>query len=187
MSRKRDNLLRKHADAGKLERHIPTSVRPAKRCAYLTESAVSELSDSSAAALIGGRGAILAALDHWVLGGRIHGELQGQFLKPLGEPPPDVWEIKVRSPTIQSRIIVRFAAPDVLVVTHCRTRGELDRAGAFDDVMRDCVAEWDALFHGESPFSGNSIHEYVTENCDNFPHKGRRPSDTKRKKGSRRV
>jgi hypothetical protein len=34
--------------------------------------------------------------------------------------------------------------------------------------MDACAQKWNELFPGVPPFSGKTIHDYVTENCDDF-------------------
>lgn len=159
--------------AGRLWSYVPRSRHSPKRGIYLTERAVREIVDSALQKLAG-KAQILGALDTWVLGHQITGDQRrGHFLVPLDGPPPDVWEIKVRAPTIEGRLFVRFLAPNTLLMTHSHTRRLLE--SGFRAPMDDCAAAWDEHLPGILPFRGNSIHEYVTFNCDDFPHLPRKP------------
>lgn len=161
-------------DARKLREYEPKSRHKPKRRIYLTDKAFKEISDS-ALQWFGAKAQILGALDTWVLGRLITGtRSRGDFLVPLDPPPPDVWEIKVRAPTVEGRLFVRFLEPDALLMTHCHTRRSLD--AGFQAAMDECVASWNELFPEHEPFRGNSIHDYVTSNCDDFPHIARKPN-----------
>jgi hypothetical protein len=125
---------------------------------------------SSATNLLVGKGAIIAALDRWVLGGLVYGTKRGEFLDRLDPPPPEVWEIRVTVPAVQARLFGRFAEPDTLILTKFHTRSFLGKRGsaAWTQAMNGCDVCWNELF-GVPPFSAANIHAYVTENCDAFP------------------
>lgn len=163
-----------HHDAGKLRSYRPEATRkPARRRAYLTEKAATQFDDpNSAVNLLCGRGYIAAALSRWVLGELIYGDRKrGRFLVMLHPPPSDVWEIRVTEPVVQVRLLGRFATQDTFIVMGMYTRGALGRKGsaAWAAAMEDCVRQWDALFPDEPPLTGRTIHDFVSENCNEFP------------------
>ena len=112
-------------------------------------------------------GFVAAALTRFVVGDRIY---RG-FLKRLDPPPEEIWEIRVTQPRPQWRLFGRFAEPDTLILTGFFTRGHLGDKGseAWREAMADCAERWEALFPNHAPYSAASIHDYVTENCDDFP------------------
>jgi hypothetical protein len=114
----------------------------------------------------------------WVIGELVYADEKGKarFLKRLEPPPPEVWEIRVTEPRVQARLFGRFAEPDTFVLTKFHSRAVLrdkKKSAAHDSewqvAMDNCVAQWDQLFPGVQPFSGETIHAYVTEKCDDFP------------------
>ncbi|HVH74509.1 MAG TPA: hypothetical protein VM755_06300 [Stellaceae bacterium] len=126
----------------------------------------------SATNILTGRGFIEAALTRWTAGGRVFGdERRGRFLFRLEAPPPEIWEIRVTEPVVQSRLLGRFAEPDTLILTKFYTRRLLGDKGSKEWTagMTACESIWNELFGVEAPFSGTSIHDYVTDNCDDFP------------------
>jgi hypothetical protein len=119
---------------------------------------------------------IEAAMDRWVVGGRVwsvnyRGRIKGGFLKRLDPPPPEVWEIRVTEPRPQVRLIGRFAEANTLILTSFHLRDKLDGRGslAWTTAMKDCDDTWAKLFPGIQLFTRNTIEEYVTENCDAYP------------------
>jgi hypothetical protein len=118
------------------------------------------------------RGLVEAELKRWVHNGRVWADLDGKprFLKRLGSPPAEIWEIMFTEPRVQLRLFCRFAEPDTLIGNKFHTRRMLGRKGstAWRDAMRACEKHWNELFPGMVPFSGKTIHDYVTDNCDDF-------------------
>jgi hypothetical protein len=112
-----------------------------------------------------------AAYARWTTGGRVHADdrKRPRFLKPLVPRTHEVWTIRITEPNVQLRSFCRFAAPNVLVVSHTHTRPLLDGVGAWDDAIAACKATWDALIPDFAPFSAGLIQQYVTEACDDFP------------------
>ena len=159
--------------AGKLTRYTPRGRRPAKRRLYLAELALRDLANqSSATNLLGCRGFVESALALWTLGERVYGDQNGgRFLKPLDPPPPEIWEIRVTEPVVQVRLLGRFAEPDTLILIKFYTRQLLGKKGSanWKSAMAQCDRTWTQLFGTTQPFSGKTIHNYVTENCDDFP------------------
>src|SRR5262249_46391678 len=130
----------------------------------------------SSLSLMGNRGDVLGALTRWVLGDNVYsdfvrGKLKCGFLCRLSPPPAEVWSIRVTIPIVQWRLFCRFAEPDTLIITGCRSRTLLGKRGShqWSAAIGDCEAQWEKLFPGNAPFSGATIHDYVTENCDDFP------------------
>jgi hypothetical protein len=158
---------------GKLVSFRPVSRHPAQRRLYLAEQALRDLNDrGSAVNMLVGAGAIEAAMARWVLGGLVYGNaLRGLFLDRLEPPPPEVWEIRVVEHNPQARLFGRFAEQDTLVLTAFHTRGHLGKKAsrAWTDAMTTCVRSWERLFPRMPPFSGQTIHDYVSENCHDFP------------------
>lgn len=136
-------------------------------------SAVRDFNDpQSAVNILVGRGYVTAALTRWAAGDRVHGdERRGRFLYRLDPPPPEVWEIRVTEPVVQARLLGRFAEQDTLILTKFYTRQLLGKYGSpeWSRAMTECEATWKELFGSQSPLSGASIHDYVSENCDDFP------------------
>jgi hypothetical protein len=129
---------------------------------------------NSATNLLCGRGYIEAALAKWTLGERVHSDgKKGRFLKDLEPPPPEVWEIRVTEPSVQARLVGRFAEPNTLILVKFYTRQLLGDKGSqgWKRAMENCETQWNKLFPNHAPFSGQSIGDYVTENCDDFPIK----------------
>jgi hypothetical protein len=158
--------------SGRLRRFKPRGRHPAKRRLYLTQSAQAELHNSqSAVNILVGRGFIEASLMRWVSGGRIHAERRRcRFLCRLEPPPPEIWDIRVTEPVVQARLFCRFADRDTLILTGLHTRGLLGKKGSsmWQNAMTDCEQSWKDLFGITAPFQGVSIHEYVSENCDDY-------------------
>lgn len=159
--------------AGRLAPYVPRTRQPPRRRLYLAPPAMNDLTNpDSATNILSGRGFIEAALTRWTAGGRIYGdEKRGRFLYRLDPPPPEIWEIRVTEPVVQCRLLGRFAAPDTLVLIKFYTRRLLGNIGSREwaDGMANCEAVWNDLFGDCEPFASGSIHDYVTENCDDFP------------------
>jgi hypothetical protein len=161
-----------------IQRHIPLSRRKPRRRLYLADQALREyLDDGSAVNLLVGRGFIASSMSRWVLGELVHGDKKrGLFIDRLERPPPDVWEMRVTEPSVQARVLGFFAEPDALVMMRMHTRKFMGnrhptRRDQWDETMDQCWATWAKLFPGEQPLSGLTIHEFVTENVDDFPLK----------------
>jgi hypothetical protein len=158
---------------GKLVRYVPPTHTAPKRALYLAEGARKDLLDpSSAVALLVGRGFVEAALTRWASGGLVHGDKRrGLFLDRLDPPPPEVWEIRVTEPTVQARLIGRFAERDTLILTRFHTRQKLGKKGSaeWQAAMQECEATWHLLFPNCPVFVGNAIGDYVSDNCHDFP------------------
>jgi hypothetical protein len=160
---------------GKLMRYTPTSRRRPARRLYLTAQANKDRTDPNSAVnlLMGstGRGSIEAALVLWTLGDQVYGTDEGQcsFLCRLEPPPHEIWDVRVTAPTPQARLFGRLIEPDTLVLTNFHTRDFLGRKGSanWTLAMTTCETTWKSLF-GDLLFVGNDIHDYVTENCDDF-------------------
>lgn len=123
---------------------------------------------SSATNSLVGKGFVMAVLTQWTLGNQIWAG--GRFLKKLGPPPPEIWELRVTDPAAQARLFGRFAEPDTLVLTNFHTRGYLGKMGSanWNDAMKQCELQWKQLFQDFEPFSASLMSEYVTENCHDF-------------------
>lgn len=148
---------------------------PAKRGCYLTKEVQAKLDDpASAINTLVGAGFIQAALTKWVTGGQIHNDgskrQKPRFLKRLNPPPPEVWEIRITDPVVQARVFCRFIAPDTLIITGIHTRGFLGNRGShgWATATNEAVSEWSKHFGASTPFTGATIHDYVTSNCDDF-------------------
>lgn len=167
--------LKELQDAQVLFPYIPPRTRQrAQRRLFLTETAHNALHDpSSATNFLCKRGPIEAALTKWVLGEWINGDRKGRFIRDLSPPPPEVWEIRVTEPIVQARLIGRFPEPDTLVLTSFHTRNSLGDKGskAWFDAMKDCVDQWEAFSPQLPLFDASTIHEYILDNCDDFPIK----------------
>lgn len=163
--------------SGKLTRIQPQTRHPLRRELFLTEDAVKTLNDrASAVCVLVGRAQIEDAMQRWVRGQLVyaHGR-QGGFLKRLQSPPMEIWEMRVTEPVVQARLFARFARPDTLILTHLYTRKILGRkivrrkpSQHWQKAMHDCEAAWNKLLPETPPFSKPSVHDYITENCDDF-------------------
>jgi len=166
------NQIAEHEKAGRLMRFAPPDVVPAKRLLFLTEEAFGQFVDkNSALSLFGCLGEVRAAMVRWAKGERVY----RAFLKPLDPSPPATWEIKITAPTPQVRLFGRFAYGDTFIGTKFYTRPMLgSRKGRkkgpdqWDIAKSECEATWDTLFPNSDPFTAHKVHEYVTENCDDF-------------------
>ena len=158
---------------GKLTRFVPDARGRPRRRLYLTKPALKDyVDDQSATNILVGRGYIKAALTKWTLGEWVQGNRKrGTFLHRLCPPPPEIWEIRVTEPLVRARLLGRFADPDTLILTRFHTRGLLGDKGSvgWAAAMTHCVDTWQDAFGVQPPFSGTTIHDYVTENCDDFP------------------
>jgi len=159
---------------GKLTRYLRRRSRhPARRRLFFTVEAARDLADpNSAVNLLVGRGFLEASLMRWVSGQQVYGNRRGgRFLRRLWPPPSEIWEIRVTEPIVQARLFGRFAEPDTLILTRFHTRRLLGAKGSQDwqRAMIECANIWSGVFGSVDPFSGSSIHHYVTENCDDFP------------------
>jgi hypothetical protein len=168
-----------------LVRYKPVSQRKPKRRLYLADQALKEYqTDGSAVNLLVGRGFVASSMSRWVLGEHVHGsKKRGLFVDRLEPPPPEVWEMRVTEPIVQGRLLGFFAEPDALVMLRMHTRGYMGdrhptKRDQWDETMDECRAVWDALFRGEPPLGGATIHEFVTENVDDFPL-NKRPSTSR--------
>jgi hypothetical protein len=141
----------------------------------LSNQALADLNDplSAVNVLCGGRGFIDAALTRWTTGDLVYADdrKKCRFLCRLHPPPPEIWDIRVTAPTVQARLFGRFAEPDTLILTKFHTRPMLGDKGSpgWNMAMAACVSAWANLFGATAPFSGTAIHDYVTENCDDYP------------------
>jgi hypothetical protein len=158
--------------SGLLVRYMPRNSRVPRRRLFLAPGAQKDLVDpSSATNSLVGKGFIVAALEKWVLGEKIYGKNRGEFLDRLDPPPPDIWEIRVTPPAVQARLFGRFAAPDTLILTKFHTRSMLGNRGSqgWRLAMKACHDCWNDLFPSIPCFVADSVHSYVTENCDDYP------------------
>lgn len=169
------NELYKLECDGHIHRFVAPSRHPLKRRIYLTANAQRQYeNDQSAVNLLVGRGFVKGALVRWITGGQIYASdngRKGKFLKELDPPPPDIWEIRVTEPVVQARLFGSFPEPDTMIITDLYTRGALGNKGSagWEAAMRKSAKDWEGL---KLPhFHANSIHDYVTENCDDFPLK----------------
>jgi hypothetical protein len=171
-----DDEISAHAKAGALVLFRPRSRRPIRRLLFLTRNAAKALSDPhSAVELLGSRAAIEDAMTRWTTGERVNGHridgiLRCSFICRLAPPPPEIWEIRITEPIVRSRILGRFAEPDILIATSLRTRTLLGRrcSSNWAVAMKDCEQTWNQLFPARTPFTAARAREYITENCDDF-------------------
>jgi hypothetical protein len=185
--------------SGELEPWIPVRTRQKpKRRLFLTTEALQDLRDPNSAINLlawnnrATRGRIEANLDLWVLGGRVYLNKKRRFMCRLRPPPPEIWEVRVTEPQPQVRLFGRFLEPDTLILTKFRSRNELgDKdSRAWTTAMRDCARKWTQLFPTIPPFSAKTVHEYVTENCDDYgpdccPAERARPGGIRRRKNKK--
>jgi hypothetical protein len=160
--------------AGTLRPYMPPGSQRARRCLFLTDEAMRDLASAAGLIpLVGLRGVVEAELKRWVHGGRVWVDLKGKprFLKPLCPPPPEIWELRFTDPRVQIRLFGRFAEPNTIIGTKFHTRQMLGKKGSpqWRRAITTCENRWNELFPANAPFAGKTIHEYVTENCDDFP------------------
>lgn len=158
---------------GKLVRYVPHSRHPLKRCLFLTSDASDDLTNpESAINLLHLRPQILAAMTHRVTGGLVYAAKgKGRFMRLLEAPPTEVWELRITDPRVQSRAFCRFPEPDAIVMTKIHTRQLLGKKKSpeWARAMKACCTVWDGLFPHNPPFTGFTVHDYITENCHDFP------------------
>lgn len=165
-------FIQTHEGTGALRRVPPPKGQSAGRGAYLAMDAQKSMDNtSSALAVLGGRSYAQAMLERWVsdkpMRARLRGKRRGAFLARLDPPPPEVWEFRITEPNVQFRAFARFATADLVIVTHILSRQLLGKFGSaqWKSAMFDCVARWDQLFPGQTPFQGNTVYDYITSNC----------------------
>jgi hypothetical protein len=157
--------------AGALKRYEPKGRHFPKRRLYLSTGAVRDLEEpGSAVNALGSRGFVESAFTRWTNGELVYADARGKpsFLKRLDPPPPEIWEIRITEPVVQVRALGRFPEPDTLVLTRICTRGVLGDKGSLEwkHTLETCEDLWSAL--GLPIFAAGNIHQYVTENCDDF-------------------
>jgi hypothetical protein len=139
--------------AKKLHPYAPPGKMPVRRCLFLTDDAMKDLtSQDGLIRLMALRGMVEEGLKRWVHSGRVWVDLQGKprFLMPLCPPPREIWELRFTDPRVQIRLFGRFAEPNTIVGTKFHTRGMLDRKGSrhWREAMNACSKRWDELFPG---------------------------------------
>lgn len=163
--------------SGDVMRFQPQTRKALKRELFLVPAVINALNDrSSAVCLLVGRGHIFSAMERCVRGERVYAQGgKGGFLKRLQSPPAEIWEMRVTEPVAQARLFGRFARPDTIVVTHSHTRSALGKkvvrklpSRHWMSAMKECEAAWNELFPTSDPFTGSSVHSYISENCDDF-------------------
>jgi hypothetical protein len=112
---------------------------------------------------------LLAELDDYMAGEFItvgDGKSNRGFLKRLDPHSDEVWEVRSMEPKPSLRIFCRFVMPDVLLATHMERRTDLKGYGSseFANAILTCKAEWRKCFVNWPPHSGETIHDYITEN-----------------------
>lgn len=155
----------------KLFRKAPPGMA-AKRRLFLTEEAEGDLRSGGIVSILDLRAIVEAGIRRWVHGGRVFADEKGRprFLKPLDPPPRGIWEIRFTEPRVQLRLFCRFPEPDTLIGSKFHTRSMLGDKGSKDwkGALDKCEKKWESLFPNTPTFSSQNIHEYVTENCDDF-------------------
>lgn len=91
------------------------------------------------------------------------------FMKPLEPVDDEVWELRSRDPEPQVRVFGRFAAPDTFIATHAAFRDDLGdvswsrwEGNNWPTEIQKCKSRWTVLLPSQVPFSGGSIHAYIT-------------------------
>jgi hypothetical protein len=157
-----------------LHPYVPPGYPRARRCLFITDEAMKDLiSPAGLINLMALRGVVEAELKRWVHNGRVWVDFHGKprFLKRLCPPPSEIWEMRFTDPRVQLRLFGRFAEPNTVVGTKFHLRQMLGNRGSrqWRQAMSSCETAWNELFPNMPPFVGKTIHEYVTENCDDFP------------------
>lgn len=122
-------------------------------------------------------GRLISDLDLFSTGERItvgYGAEKTCMMKHLDPRREEVWEIRSRDPKPSFRVFGRFAEPDVFIATNMARRDQLGALGSHEwaDEVRRCKVIWRRLFPTYLPHTGESIHDYITENVyevSNFP------------------
>lgn len=91
------------------------------------------------------------------------------FMKPLEPIEDEVWEIRSRDPEPQVRVFGRFLLPDTFIATNAEFRDQLGEPGRSKwdgnnwpaEILR-CKRRWEVFLPAQKPFSGDSVHEYIT-------------------------
>lgn len=101
------------------------------------------------------------------------------FMKPLEPVDDEVWELRCRDPQPQVRVFGRFALPDIFVATNALYRDELGdisqtkwEGNSWPAEILRCKRKWATILPALPPYSGGSIHAYITQGAidvDNLP------------------
>ena len=164
-------FIHTHEGTGVLRRVAPPKGKAAHRGVLLTAQAQRDFDDPhSVVNILGSKASVQVMLERWISNGvmpvRMNGTKPGAYLARLDAPPPDVWEFRITEPVNQIRVFLRFARPDLIVVTNMSTRRLLGKKGSVEwqRAMAKSVSEWDSLFPGVSPHQGVNIYDFVTKN-----------------------
>ncbi|MGV8833271.1 MAG: hypothetical protein ACOH2N_14955 [Devosia sp.] len=172
---------------------IPHTPRPPglnKRGLLLSKTAHENVhaEEGTLLSMLGRQQIVKAELDRWVEGKLVYDGIgrENGFLIQLDPPPEEIWELRITCPRPQIRLLCRFLTPDLIIGLNFETRDKLGEYGSPEwlAAMNKCEKDWDALFPNVRPFVGKTIHEYVTEKCDDIRLHHERPP--KKKKGSPR-
>ena len=88
------------------------------------------------------------------------------FMKLLDPKADQIWEMRCKDPKPSYRIFGRFSETDVFIATHLSSRTRLKSLGSVEwgEEVRRCKATWRRLLHPYPPLTGDSIHDYISDN-----------------------
>lgn len=141
----------------------------------MVPSVVDELDGPWASSHQGRRaGAARALLESFLRGDQMVGRMPPSkdvhtLIALLDPPGENVWECRVGNPRPGVRILGRFAEKDVLIATNWVNRedfrdpvtGRDDSRKWRDEIVR-CKAIWNQLFPTYQPFTGNTLHDFIS-------------------------
>lgn len=89
------------------------------------------------------------------------------YMARLDKPTDEVWDIRSRDPSPALRVFGRFAEQDIFIAFFWEIRKRLGdkQSPCWAPLIRRCKADWRKLFNPYPPHSGNTIHDYVSENA----------------------
>lgn len=91
------------------------------------------------------------------------------YIARLDPPRDEAWDIRSVDPKPAIRVFGHFAMVDTFIALTWAWRRDLGGPGSKEwrDEIERCKAAWRQLFHPYPPYSGGSLHDYVSSNA--FP------------------
>jgi hypothetical protein len=108
-------------------------------------------------------------LERFILGHLIVVALQRDHKKcrmaRLNRPNDEVWEMRIYEANPQLRLFGRFACRDIFVALIGPEDRNFLEEEDFEEIKRDCKAEWNRLFVNlnHRPVVGSNIYDYISE------------------------
>lgn len=149
-----------HEASGELKLWRPIDVgQGIKRCLYLSKAADAALQQFAAQEGVHRAAGLLQDLNRFSSGRMLR---LPDDLKRLYAPPPEIWELRMRQPKPQFRLIGGFYSLDTLIVVGAMPRDALAARGAWRQAMAAADREWSRLFPGRDRLLGTKVEDYVT-------------------------